>query len=243
MQALVTALFLAKIGYVILGIDLVRRAHKTKGMPEFYLGVAFVLNGLSYLFTDLPFIIENDVILDPFSYIGRIAAGLCALTIAGFTWQVFRIDSAWAKSFFWGIGAVIAAGLMISAFEGDWEGAYPLTYKGFWFEWAGGTVAFAWMATETLRMYSKTRKQVRVGLADPLLSNRFLLIGVYGVLATSTYPLFLWMYIQYEISGAWSEPMEITTGIVEVCSLVALWISFSAPAFYRRWVGEARAAS
>jgi hypothetical protein len=93
------------------------------------------------------------------------------------------------------------------------------------------------------------------------LSNRFLLIGIYGVLATSTYPLYLWMYIRYELHDTWSIPTEIVAGIVdelhdtwsipteivagivELIALAALWLSFSAPAFYRRWLRDSRATS
>jgi hypothetical protein len=72
-------------------------------------------------------------------------------------------------------------------------------------------------------------------------SNRFLLIGLYGALAASTYPVFLWMYIQYERHGVWSDPVGAFIGTVEVLSLAALWISFAAPAFYRRWIDNTQA--
>jgi cyanate permease len=71
-------------------------------------------------------------------------------------------------------------------------------------------------------------------------SNRFLLIGLYGTLASCTYPIYLWMYILYERHGMWSDSLGAFVGIVEIFSLAALWISFTAPAFYRRWVGEAQ---
>jgi hypothetical protein len=81
---------------------------------------------------------------------------------------------------------------------------------------------------------------LRVGLGDPIVSNRFLLIGLYGVLATSTYPIYLWMYIMYERHGVWSDPLIAFLGIVEVVSLAALWTSFAAPAFYRRWIEKTK---
>jgi hypothetical protein len=68
-----------------------------------------------------------------------------------------------------------------------------------------------------------------------------LLIGLYGTLASITYPVFLWMYIEYELHGFWSDPLSVFTGVIEIASLAALWVSFSAPAFYRRWIGNARA--
>jgi hypothetical protein len=243
MQQILTLLFIAEVSYVLVGIDLIRRARETRGLPELFLGLAFVFNGLSYLFTDLPIIIGNEAILNEFSYIGRIFAALCALTIAAFTWRVFRVEIGWAKWAFWADGALLLLGLTVSALEGDWEGAHPLTYTGFWFEWLGGIVPFIWFAVESLRAYWRSRLKLRVGLGDPIVSNRFLLIGLYGTLATSTYPIYLWMYIMYERHGAWSDPLIAFLGIVEVISLASLWISFAAPAFYRRWIDKAQASA
>jgi hypothetical protein len=243
MEQILFALFIAEISYALVGLDLLRRAKKTGGVPELFLGLAFVFNGLSYFFTDLPLRIGHEQILNEFSFIGRILAGLCSLTIAAFTWRVFRGDARWAKGFVWGAGILLAVGAAVSAFEGDWEGAHPLSYAGFWFEWIGGFAPFPWLAIESLHAYSKGRRQVRLGLGDPLVSNRFLLIGLYGVLASLTYPLFLWMYIVYELHGVWSDPLSVLAGVVEIFSLVALWISFSAPAFYRNWVSSPQASA
>jgi len=240
MQHLLTLLFIAEVSYIFIGIDLIRRSRETRGLPEFFLGLAFAFNGLSYLFTDLPILIENEAMLNEFSYVGRIFAALCSLTIAAFTWRVFRQDASWAKWTFWATGALLVVGLAVSAIEGDWEGVHPMTYTGFWFEWMSGMVPFVWLAVESLHAYSRTRLKARIGLADPIVSNRFLLIGLYGVLASCTYPIFLWMYIMYERHGTWSDPMSAVAGVVEVISLVTLWISFAAPAFYRRWIGEAK---
>ena len=238
MEQILTLLFIAEVSYVLIGIDLIRRSSETRGLPEFFLGLAFAFNGLSYFFTDFPIVNENEAIMDEFSYTGRVFAALCALTIATFTWKVFRAESNWARWITWATGALLFAGLAIAAIEGDWEGAYPLAYKGFWLEWIGGIVPFIWLATESLQTYSRTRRKARLGLGDPIVSNRFLLIGLYGVLASCTYPIFLWLYILYERNGSWSDGWTVFAGVVEVFSLVALWISFAAPAFYRRWIDK-----
>jgi len=243
MEQILLLLFIAEVSYVFVGLDLVRRAARTRGLPELFLGLAFVFNGLSYFFADLPSFIDSDAILNEFSYTGRIFASSCALTIAVFTWMVFRAEARWAKWLVWANCAVLLLGLTVSALEGDWEGAHPLTYKGFWFEWIGGIVPFIWLAIESLHAYSRSRLQVRIGLGDPLICNRFLLIGVYGALASFTYPIYLWMYIGYERHGAWSDSLGVCIGIVELFSLAALWISFAAPAFYRRWIGGAQAST
>ena len=63
MQQLITLLFIAEVSYVLIGLDLIRRSRETRGLPELFLGLAFVFNGLSYLFADLPIFIENEAIL------------------------------------------------------------------------------------------------------------------------------------------------------------------------------------
>ncbi len=243
MEQINLLLYIAEVSYVVVGLDLVRRSAKTRGLPEFFLGLAFVFNGLSYFFADLPSFIDNDAILNEFSFIGRIFAGSCALTIAVFTWLVFRAEARWAKWLVWTDGVLLVVGITVAALEGDWEGVYPLTYTGFWFEWLGGVVPFVWLAVESLCAYSRSRRRVRIGLGDPIVSNRFFLIGLYGTLAASTYAIFLWMYILYERHGEWSDPLDAFVGAVEVVSLVALWTSFAAPAFYRRWIDKAQTSS
>lgn len=119
----------------------------------------------------------------------------------------------------------------------DWDGYYPLTYKGFWLEWVGNIVPFIWLSVESIRQYALARRRVRLGFSDPITCNRFLLIGTYATLASFTYFIYVRMYIIYELYDEWPLAMDVALGFVEAVSLIALSISFSAPAFYRRWVG------
>ena len=48
---------------------------------------------------------------------------------------------------------------------------------GHWLGWAGRTGAMLWVAIESFRYYGQQRRRLRIGLADPILSNRFLLRG------------------------------------------------------------------
>ena len=104
----------------------------------------------------------------------------------------------------------------------------------------GAAVLLADMAKGWAAVHWLRAPPTGLGLADPVVTNRFLLIGLYGVLATITYPTYLWMYIEYERHGIWSDPINTLLGVVEIISLAALWISFSAPAFYRHWIGEGK---
>ena len=40
---------------------------------------------------------------------------------------------------------------------------------------------YYWLAAESLSYWSAARRRVRIGLADPLVTNRFLLLGLWAV--------------------------------------------------------------
>jgi len=100
---------------------------------------------------------------------------------------------------------------------------------------------FAWLSLESLREYRVSRRRVSLGLIDPVLSNRFFLIGFYAALASLTYFIYIPMYIVYELHGVWSGWLDLGLGLVEVVSVVALLLSFSKPPFYRKWMGASAA--
>ena len=242
-QAAVTLVFLSGISYVVVGIYLLRKPSTMPGRPEFYLGLAFLLDGFSYGFSESPFVFGVDSLIEEFSFLGRVWGGGCSFAIALFTCRVFRSGEAWARRLVWAVGVLIVAGLAVSALEGDWEGLAPLSGTGFWLDWLGTTAPFLWLAIESSRQYLITRRRVPLGLIDPLVCNRYLLIAVYATLGTIIFFIFVPMYIIYELHGTWSAGLDLAIAGAEICSLTALWVSFSAPAFYRRWLGGADAAT
>jgi len=228
--------FLVGISYVAVGIYLLQTARRENGGPSFFLGWALLCNGFSFGFSEIPFVAGVDQFVEPLSFFSRVCSAACSVSIALFTWRVFRGRSRWG-GFAVGFGAsVIAAGLTIAALEGDWEGFAPLSSKGFWFEWVGAVAPFVWLSLESLREYLVTRRRIPLGLIDPVVCNRFFLIGLYATLASLTYFIYIPMYIVYELHGVWSGWLDLGLGLVEGVSVTALWLSFSTPAFYRRWI-------
>jgi hypothetical protein len=235
--------FLVGISYIAVGIYLLQTAARENGGPGFFLGLALLCNGFSFGFSEFPFIVSDDQFLAPLSFISRIFSAGCSVSIALFAWRVFRSQSRWG-GFAAGLdAALIAAGLTISALEGDWEGYSPLSSRGFWFEWAGCMAPFVWLSIESLGAYLVSRRRVPLGLIDRVVCNRYFLIGFYTTLASLTYFIYIPMYIVYELYGVWSGWLDISLGLVELISVIALWLAFSAPPFYRRWIGAAPAAA
>jgi len=229
--------FLAGISYIAVGVYLLQTASRENGGPSFFLGLALLCNGISFGFSEIPFVAGAEHLVAPLTFISRLCSAACSVSIAMFTWRVFRSDSRWGGLAVGSTAALIGAGLTISVLEGDWEGYSPLSYKGFWFEWVGCLAPFVWLSIESLGMYLVSRRRIPLGLIDPVVCNRYFLIGFYTALASLTYLIYIPMYIVYELHGMWSGWLDIFLGLVELISVVALGLSFSAPPFYRRWIG------
>jgi len=236
-QAVNIFVYLTGISYAVVGIYLLHLASRTRGIPERYLGLAFLFNGISYGLSEIPYVFGVEGFLAELSFLGRISAGACVIAIAVFTYRVFRSDSKWARRLVWIDAVLIASALGVSAIEGDWAGMEVFSSFGFWMEWVGSSAAFVWLSVEALQLYLVARKRVPLGLIDPLVCNRYFLIGLYGVLATATYVIAIPSYITYHRHGTWSPSLDLGLGVVELVSVIALSMSFRAPAFYRRWVG------
>lgn len=143
----------------------------------------------------------------------QVATGVGAVSAYIFTWTVFRRDDGWAR---WLV--IAAAAVFVVVFFGRLAtGGFVLPMKlDFWFHVNSidTTTCLLWGAIESLRYYTMMRRREQIGLADHLVTNRFLLWGL-GI-------------------GAAGVGSLISVGVV-------MWIAFLPPAAYRRWI-EARAA-
>jgi len=240
-EAGVLIVFLAGISYVAVGIYLLQTAARENGGPSLFLGWALLCNGFSFGFSEIAFVAAAEQFLEPLTFISRLCSAACCVSIALFVWKVFRRDSRWGGLAVGLSFALIAIGLTISALEGDWEGYAPLSSRGFWFEWVGSTAPFVWLAFESIRQYRISRLRIPLGLIDPIVSNRYFLIGFYASLASLTFFIYIPMYIVYELHGVWSGGLDLALGVVEVISVIALGFAFSTPPFYRRWIGASGA--
>jgi hypothetical protein len=102
-----------------------------------------------------------------------------------FTWLVFRRDAAWAKALV-GLAALALAaegiGLMTASSRGStMDEILPHTRP-----WAIAIVAtvaaaFAWSAMESLRYHARLRRRLALGLADPVVVDRFALWTLSGL--------------------------------------------------------------
>jgi hypothetical protein len=175
---------LAQLAYLAtafcVGTRLLQRARGGERLPEFLLGLHLILSmGVGYLcisFAMLWALLGKD---------GALAAGLVGVgylaTLLGlcaalhFNRVVFRRESRSALGFAALCGLAMAGGWLGYGLR---EGFAP-SAGGPWFLFmtAGIVATNLWVAFEPLRYHALLRRRVRLGLAEPVVADRFLLWG------------------------------------------------------------------
>jgi hypothetical protein len=176
---------------------------------------------------------------------GGMAAG--AVAILAFTRRTFRPDAAWARATALGCGAVAVAG---AALEGATEG-FAVTFvpgPAHWLAWLGRTAPMLWVAGEALVYHVRLRRRLALGLADPLVADRFLLWGVLsaaGALNLAADAIARVVYVALGGSEGAATPdvartvLVGTMGVTMILGSVSagtLFLTFFPTPGYRRWV-------
>jgi hypothetical protein len=102
-------------------------------------------------------------------------------------------------------------------------------------------VAYGWTAWESLRYHGLMRRRVRLGLADPEVSNRFLLWGLMSVFVIAGI-LLNTIAMARGIRVFQSPSILLASSTTGLAQAVLLVLAFLPPRFYSSWV-RGRAAS
>lgn len=218
----------------IVGVRLLLLARRTRQIPEAALGTAFLLLGaIGYPLTTLA---RRGVIVSDTVNAVLMGGGLLIQDIACFavilaTAQTFRGGSRTARV------AVAVAALWFAA---SWLG--QLVTSGFGplvtnLAYAAGlaarTAAFGWASFEALRAHAQGRKRLRLGLADPLVVNRFLLFGIGMGAGFVAFAIFIvgQLTTANPSAAAW---VLAATGVMGIATAIPTWLAFLPPAAYRQ---------
>ena len=95
-------------------------------------------------------------------------------------------------------------------------------------------LAFGWPAAESLAYHAKLRRRRALGLADPIVVNRFLLWGI--ACATSLFISLVNAAAALLGLGIFYQPAMVTSALLGVMNSVLLILSFLPPVPYLRFI-------
>lgn len=229
----------------VVGIRLLRLAHRTRELTDFLVGFSlFVLAAVSYpltlivTFADLPLPLAKALSIG-----SSLAAAVGWACVFLFTQRAFRSSEAWAKAVAWAGVAVNGALVVASvAFAGAASDRATLLESGnpaFWLT-ATAILLYLWTGFEGFRCWVQARRRLKLGLAEPLVANRFLMWGCVGCFAMlSVAPSFVMALAGG--SAATDVVARLTAAVGGLGAAIALQLAFLPPASYRRWVERSAA--
>jgi len=231
---------------IVIGVRLIALSRRTQRTPERSLGFGFIgTAGLGY-----------GILM--FAMIGRRAAGGVAEAPEIFTWlialgwichnlgvtfmldfvqRVFRPDEKWAHTLKYTLGIVLWGGWLADVLKGGLTASWPSHY--YWIAFAVIGTYPLWTASEAFRYWGQMRKRVSLGLAEPLVSNRFLLWTIASLTTVaSIWTVEIPTFLGYErMSPAAEHLTSITmlcTSAFGIVTIFTYWLTFFPPAWYQK---------
>ncbi|MCG8591317.1 MAG: hypothetical protein MJE66_18645 [Proteobacteria bacterium] len=225
------------VASAFMGVRLLLLHRRTRRVPELTMGLAFICGGaMAFPLMTLAQSFEpgsGPAIAALLA--GRLGSTVGAASLYLFTWLVFRRESAAGKTILASgllaltvgmIGPELYFGMGVRMTDGPW----------FWLVVVARGASYLWAAVESLWYWRGMRRRQRLGLADPLVANRFLLWGVASVAPALIFTL-------TGLAALFPGPavQEALTNATSVCgfaSAVTIWLAFFPPARYARWIAS-----
>ncbi|MCG8592450.1 MAG: hypothetical protein MJE66_24425 [Proteobacteria bacterium] len=228
---------------IAIGIRLLALARRTGGAPERRLGLGIMLtSGCGYMVMVIAAMlgeIAPDRANLSYAYalwlLGAFCHNLGVLAILAFILSVFRPHETWAK----GLAGTMGAVLWLSAGADLLSGHPPLNYGPYYWWTLSVTGTYQlWMSAESLRHYAQGRRRLALGLAQPLVVNRFLLWGLASLMGTAA----IWSVNVPGILTAGEAVMAdpatqlslVVTAAFGMLTVSLYWLTFFPPRWYRK---------
>jgi hypothetical protein len=230
------AQLLAALFFVIAGERLFRLSRRTGEAPERLLGLYFALTGAAYLGWVTPLV----VVLGPLTEVTEFAAwvvySIGVVPYLIFTRIVFRPNSRWPHWVVIGCVLALALSTTVLALTGD---PYPGPDNPFfWIQWLGYTVPCVWMTIEAGLCRRSAKRRAKVGLGDPIVMNRYLLVTLFGGFQILACLSDILLAIDFAANHTTSGYADLLLGGSELVGIALLWLAFFPPAGYLDWVVE-----
>jgi hypothetical protein len=241
---MIGSILLCTVVGTLVGLKLLALASRSRKLPELAVGVGL----FSYAALSQPGLLATFALGEEASLGLRMA--LVALRIVAFyvtllglsvfTWQVFGAESRWRQAL---AAAIALTGLLSGCF----------LMWATWLKYSAGVpssayarigmmghyvIVFGWMSLESLHYHSQMRKRHALGLADPVVTNRFFVWGAGEGVASL---LVLALTVLTVARGQINPGDPISAWFVTLAGLVntlVWWLTFIPPRAYVQWVRD-----
>lgn len=232
---------------LVVGVRLLWLSHRTGGMPERLLGLQFLVgSGIAWpvvLFGLLSIVPGTE----PAPHIPwMIGLGYLGLDVSLvfqllFVRCVFRPEEAWARALVV-LGAVyIAASYVALGLSGHFRNP---VFAGLWYwlHYLPPALCACWVTYEAFRYYGILRKRLALGLADPVVTNRFLLWGSASVcgmviVALGASPT-LYQGLDLATVAKISSAVLSAMSLLGVVAVALYWLTFFPTRAYLGWIAR-----
>lgn len=225
-------------------VRLLTLARRTRGLPELSMGAVYLLGGiLGYAPSILVFPggPVPDAWVPAFRGTGQLFYEAASVALLIFVWRVFHREDGWAHAVVVGLCALQVVTFSGSVLSGGLEHRIPQG-AWWWVDMSVRSLPFAWAAFASFAHYLRTRKRCALGLADPVVADRFFWWGVSMASVSGIFASWL------VLGAAFGLPLEhegraLTDACFVLLASLGVWLSFFAPASYRQRLADRRRAA
>ncbi|MDX1650492.1 MAG: hypothetical protein R3263_11625, partial [Myxococcota bacterium] len=139
-------------------------------------------------------------------------------------------------------GCLVLAVAVVGGAAAGAESFQRMDSPWYWANFVGHAGAFVWSAVAGLRQHGLARRRQALGLAEPVVTNRFLLWGLFGVFATTL------LVVGALGTGFAENPLQpplgvaLTISVLGIGASTCMWLAFFPPEAYLRRVRGAESA-
>jgi hypothetical protein len=225
------------------GVRLVALAGRTRRVPELLIGLGVLgIGPVGFGLQTLAGLVKGYELAETLAATGAFATAIGIWAKLAFNWLVYRRESRFAALATGALALTVAVHLLaqpvLGSFTDATESIPLMAMRG-----ALQSIALAWGSAEAFAYWGRLRKRARIGLADPVLVNRFLMWAISaGAAGFGT-------AIGVAASVAWNaSPLQLPAIVASssahgFVAALGMWLAFAPPRAYVAWLSGGRAAA
>jgi len=224
----------------VVGTRLLLLARRTRQTPELAIGLALILVVfVGYPLRFVPARLELDLqAAKAVLAFGLVVTAIGQSCVYVFTRAVFRPEAGWARAL---VGTALAtitalAFASLASLVRDTDPMALQLDRVLLVTYVVYTLGYVWTASEAFRYHGLLRRRRALGLADPVVTNRFLLWGISGSAATVGLAVSIGVALASDGRMTGHSVSMLVLGVAGVTSAVTTYLAFMPPTAWVRWI-------